>query len=78
MPIKVAINGFGRIGRCLARIIATEVKDIELVAINSRAGAEVHAHLLRHDSVHGPFPGTVEAKSDRLVINGKAITVWID
>jgi glyceraldehyde 3-phosphate dehydrogenase len=73
MPIKVAINGFGRIGRCLARIIATEVKDIELVAINSRAGAEVHAHLLRHDSVHGPFPGTVEAKSDRLVINGKDV-----
>jgi glyceraldehyde 3-phosphate dehydrogenase len=73
MPIRVAINGFGRIGRCLARIIATEVKDVELVAINSRAGAEVHAHLLRHDSVHGPFPGTVEAKSDRLVINGKEV-----
>jgi glyceraldehyde 3-phosphate dehydrogenase len=73
MPIRVAINGFGRIGRCLARIIATEVKDIELAAINSRAGAEVHAHLLRHDSVHGPFPGTVEAKSDRLVINGKDV-----
>ncbi|MEJ2091812.1 MAG: type I glyceraldehyde-3-phosphate dehydrogenase [Syntrophobacterales bacterium] len=73
MPIRVAINGFGRIGRCLARIIATEVKDIELVAINSRAGAEVHAHLLRHDSVHGPFPGSVEAKSDRLVINGKDV-----
>jgi glyceraldehyde 3-phosphate dehydrogenase len=73
MPIRVAINGFGRIGRCLARIIATEVKDIELVVINSRAGAEVHAHLLRHDSVHGPFPGTVEARSDRLIINGKDV-----
>ena len=70
MPLKVAINGFGRIGRCLARIIFTKVKDVELVAINSRAGAEVHAHLLRHDSVHGPFPGTVEAHPDRLVING--------
>jgi len=73
MPIRVAINGFGRIGRCLARIIATEVKDVELVAINSRAGAEVQAHLLRHDSVHGLFPGTVEAKSDRLIINGKEV-----
>ena len=73
MPIRVAINGFGRIGRCLARIIATEVKDVELVAINSRAGAKVHAHLLRHDSVHGHFPGTVEAKSDGLVINGKEV-----
>jgi len=75
MPIRVAINGFGRIGRCLARIIATEVKDVELVAINSRAGAEVHAHLLRHDSVHGPFPGTVEALPDRLLINGKEVVL---
>ncbi len=73
MPIRVAINGFGRIGRCLARIIATEDKDVELVAINSRAGAEIHAHLLRHDSVHGLFPGTVEAKSDGLIINGKEV-----
>ena len=73
MPIRVAINGFGRIGRCLARIIATEIKDVDLVVINSRAGAEVHAHLLRHDSVHGPFPGTVEARPDRLIINGKDV-----
>ncbi|MFW6127205.1 MAG: type I glyceraldehyde-3-phosphate dehydrogenase [Thermodesulfobacteriota bacterium] len=73
MPIRVAINGFGRIGRCLARIIATDAKDVDLVAINSRAAAEVHAHLLRHDSVHGHFPGTVEAKSDRLIINGKEV-----
>jgi glyceraldehyde 3-phosphate dehydrogenase len=73
MPLRVAINGFGRIGRCLARIIATEVKDIELAVINSRAGAEVHAHLLKYDSVHGTFPGTVEARSDRLLINGKEV-----
>ena len=75
MPIRVAINGFGRIGRCLARVIATEVKDVTLVAINSRAGAEVHAHLLRYDSVHGPFPGTVEALSHRLIINGKDVVL---
>jgi glyceraldehyde 3-phosphate dehydrogenase len=73
MPLRVAINGFGRIGRCLARIIATEVKDIELAVINSRAGAEVHAHLLKYDSVHGTFPGTVEARSDHLLINGKDV-----
>lgn len=73
MPLRVAINGFGRIGRCLARIIFTELKDVELAVINSRAGAEVHAHLLRHDSVHGPFPGTVEARPDRLLINGKEV-----
>ncbi len=73
MPIRVAINGFGRIGRCLARIIATEVKDVELVALNSRGDNQVQAHLLRHDSVHGPFPGTVEAYPDHLVINGKKV-----
>jgi glyceraldehyde 3-phosphate dehydrogenase len=75
MPIRVAINGFGRIGRCLARVIATDVKDIQLVAINSRAGAEVHAHLLRHDSVHGPFPGTVTARPERLIINGQDVVL---
>jgi glyceraldehyde 3-phosphate dehydrogenase len=78
MPIRVAINGFGRIGRCLARIIATQVKEVELVAINSRAGAEVHAHLLRHDSVHGPFPGTVEAHSDSLIINSHKVHLTQD
>jgi glyceraldehyde 3-phosphate dehydrogenase len=75
MPIRVAINGFGRIGRCLARVIATAVKDVELVAINSRADSEVHAHLLRHDSVHGPFPGAVEARPDSLIINGREVHI---
>lgn len=76
MPVKVAINGFGRIGRCLARIIFTENLDVELVAINSRAAAEVHAHLLQHDSVHGTFSGAVEAKSDRLLISGKEVHLY--
>ncbi|OGP73795.1 MAG: type I glyceraldehyde-3-phosphate dehydrogenase [Deltaproteobacteria bacterium RBG_13_58_19] len=75
MPIRVAINGFGRIGRCLARIIATEIKDVELVVINSRGDSVVQAHLLRHDSVHGPFPGTVEARPDSLIINGKEVKI---
>ncbi|MGQ9688855.1 MAG: type I glyceraldehyde-3-phosphate dehydrogenase [Desulfobaccales bacterium] len=75
MPLRVAINGFGRIGRCLARIIATEVKDVELVVINSRAAAEVHAHLLKYDSVHGPFPGTVEARGNRLFVNHKEVVL---
>jgi glyceraldehyde 3-phosphate dehydrogenase len=73
MPIRVAINGFGRIGRCLARIIATEGKDVELVVINSRGDSSVQAHLLRHDSVHGPFPGSVEARPDSLIINGREV-----
>jgi glyceraldehyde 3-phosphate dehydrogenase len=76
MPIKVAINGFGRIGRCLARIICTENLDIELAAINSRAGAQIHAHLLKYDSVHGTFKGTVEPKADGLVINGKDVPLF--
>ncbi len=75
MAIKVAINGFGRIGRCLARIIFTKDLDIELTAINSRAGAAVHAHLLKYDSVHGTFPLPVEAREDALLINGRKVTL---
>jgi glyceraldehyde 3-phosphate dehydrogenase len=73
MPVKVAINGFGRIGRCLARIIYTEDLDVELAAINSRSGPEIHAHLLKYDSVHGIFPGSVEHRTDSLRINGKEV-----
>ncbi len=76
MPIKVAINGFGRIGRFLLRIIAQrQEKDIEVVAINSRADSSVLAHLLRYDSVHGPFSGTVEAKAHALTVNGKEVAI---
>jgi glyceraldehyde 3-phosphate dehydrogenase len=73
MPVKVAINGFGRIGRCLARIIFTENVGVELVAINSRAPADIHAHLLKYDSVHGTFPLSVEVKNDNLVVDGREI-----
>jgi glyceraldehyde 3-phosphate dehydrogenase len=73
MPLKVAINGFGRIGRCLARIIFTQRRDLHLVAINSRAGAEVHAHLLKYDSVHGTFPSEVEVKGGNLWIDGTEV-----
>lgn len=75
MSLKVAINGFGRIGRCLARIIFTEDLDIELAAINSRAPAAVHAHLLKYDSVHGTFPLPVETEQDALVINGHRVAL---
>jgi glyceraldehyde 3-phosphate dehydrogenase len=75
MPVKVAINGFGRIGRCLARAIATAGKDLELVAINSRASIDKDVHLLRYDSIHGHFPGTVAARGDNLVINAREIKV---
>ncbi len=74
MPVRVAINGFGRIGRCLARLIA-EKGVVDLVAINSRADTTRDVHLLRYDSVHGRFPGTVEARDDSLFLNGKEVRI---
>ena len=63
MAVKVAINGFGRIGRNVLRaIIESGRKDIEVVAINDLGPVETNAHLLRYDSVHGRFPGTVTVK----------------
>jgi glyceraldehyde 3-phosphate dehydrogenase len=74
MSVRVAINGFGRIGRCLARLIAWK-KELELVAINSRADTERDVHLLRYDSVHGRFSGTVEAREETLYLNGKEVHI---
>lgn len=74
MSVKVAINGFGRVGRYLVRVCAGR-EDIEVVAINSRANPEVLAHLLRYDSVHGPFPGKVEVKDNFLIVNGMEIVI---
>jgi glyceraldehyde 3-phosphate dehydrogenase len=75
MTVKVAINGFGRIGRCLTRLMATTDKDLELVAINSRADIARDLHLFKYDSVHGRFPGTVAAHRDNLVINDREVRV---
>jgi glyceraldehyde 3-phosphate dehydrogenase len=75
MALKVAINGFGRIGRCVARIIA-ERDDVEITAINDLAPAEELAYLMRYDTVHGRFNGTVEVDGDSLVINGKRIRLF--
>jgi len=56
MSIRIGINGFGRIGRLVARALSEyDIKDVELVAINSPGAAETSAHLLRYDSVHGRF-----------------------
>ena len=74
MPVRVAINGFGRIGRCLARLI-TGMKELELVAINSRADTERDIHLLRYDSVHGRFAGTAATRDDTLYLNGKEVRI---
>ncbi len=76
MTIKLGINGFGRIGRCVFRAIYAD-KDcgIEVVAINDLMDPFTLAHLLKHDSVHGRFDGTVEAVEDGIIVNGKKIVV---
>lgn len=71
MAIKVGINGFGRIGRLLYRAAMEKNANIDFVAINDLADAKTNAHLLKYDSVHGRFPGTVEVKGNDLVVNGK-------
>ena len=76
MTVKVAINGFGRIGRLVARaIIERGAGDLELVAINDLADAKSNAWLFSRDSVHGKYPGTVTAEGNDLVIDGKHIRV---
>ena len=73
---KVAINGFGRIGRLVARaILERDDHELELVAINDLADAKANAMLFKRDSVHGTFPGEVSADGDSMIINGKRIRV---
>ncbi|HEI9719628.1 TPA: glyceraldehyde-3-phosphate dehydrogenase [Proteus mirabilis] len=74
MTIKVGINGFGRIGRIVFRT-AQERSDIEIVGINDLLDAEYMAYMLKYDSTHGRFNGTVEVKDGHLVVNGKTIRV---
>jgi glyceraldehyde 3-phosphate dehydrogenase len=73
---QVAINGFGRICRLVARaILERDDHDLELVAINDLADAKSNAMLFKRDSVHGPFPGEVSAEGDAMIVNGKRIKV---
>jgi len=74
--IKVGINGFGRIGRLVSRIILADYTDtIEIVAVNDLTDAKTLAHLFKYDSVHGRFKGEVKAEGDYLLINGSKIKV---
>jgi len=75
MAIKVGINGFGRIGRLLYRAALERNANIDFVAINDLADAKTNAHLLKYDSVHGRFPGTVDVKGNELIVNGKTLKV---
>jgi glyceraldehyde 3-phosphate dehydrogenase len=73
MTVLLGINGFGRIGRLAFR--AAQGKDIEVVGINDLTDAKTLAHLLKWDSIHGPFPGTVEAAENAIVVDGKKISI---
>jgi glyceraldehyde 3-phosphate dehydrogenase len=75
MPVRVGINGFGRIGRNVFRAAQAAEADIEWVAVNDLTDNETLAHLLRYDSILGPYPGTIELVDDGLVVDGKKILV---
>jgi glyceraldehyde 3-phosphate dehydrogenase len=75
MSIKVAINGFGRIGRNFVRC-SIQDPELEIVGINDITKPEVHEHLLKYDSVLGRFSGTVELRDGNLVVNGKKIKIF--
>ena len=75
MAIRVAINGFGRIGRLLFRAAIERKAKIDFVAVNDVTDAKTLAHLLKYDSVHGPFPGEVKATENSIIVNGKEIKV---
>ncbi|MHC4607003.1 MAG: type I glyceraldehyde-3-phosphate dehydrogenase [Planctomycetota bacterium] len=72
MAIRVGINGFGRIGRLVFRVLAAR-PEFEVVAINDIADVKTNAHLLRYDSVFGKFQGTVEEKENALIVNGREV-----
>jgi glyceraldehyde 3-phosphate dehydrogenase len=75
MPVRVGINGFGRIGRNVFRAAHEQGADVEWVAVNDLTDAATLAHLLKYDSNYGPFPGTVEASEGGLVVDGTEVKV---
>jgi glyceraldehyde 3-phosphate dehydrogenase len=77
MPIKVGINGYGRIGRNVLRALyeANRQKEIQIVALNDLGDAQTNAHLTRYDTVHGRFKGDVQVEGDAMIVNGDRIKV---
>jgi len=75
MAVKIGINGFGRIGRQVLRVVTKGQSNIEVVGINDITDAKTLAHLLKYDSTQGKFDGTVEAKENAIVVNGKEIPI---
>lgn len=79
MPVRVGINGFGRIGRLSLRtILARHPDNIEVVAVNDLTDSRTNAHLFKYDSTYGPFDGTVQVEENDFVVNGKKITVFAE
>ncbi len=79
MAHKIAINGYGRIGRCVHRILAGQANpELDIVAINDITSPAALAHLLKYDSVHRRFQGTVEVKEKSIVVNGKEIPIFAE
>ncbi len=78
MAIKVAINGFGRIGRMTLRSVfeTDRTGEIDFVAVNDLGDTETNAYLMKHDTAHGPFPGTVEIDGEDMIVNGDRIKVF--
>src|ERR1700712_1288306 len=75
MPVRVGINGFGPIGLTLFRAAHAQNADIEWVAVNDLTDSKTLAHLLKYDSILGPYPGTVEVSDDGIVVDGKPLKV---
>jgi glyceraldehyde 3-phosphate dehydrogenase len=75
VTVRVAVNGFGRIGRNFLRALHSAEHDIEIVAVNDLVSADANAHLLRYDSTYGRFAGTVEVTDGHLIVDGQKITV---
>jgi glyceraldehyde 3-phosphate dehydrogenase len=80
MAVKIAINGYGRIGRNILKALfeSSRTNELEIVAINDLGDAESNAYLTQYDSAHGTFPFAVEAKDDALIIDGKEIKVFAE
>ena len=79
MTVRVAINGFGRIGRNIVRAIyESDRKDIVVVAVNDLGPVETNAHLLRYDSVHGRFPSEVKVEGDTITVGSDSFKVFAE
>lgn len=78
MTVRVGINGFGRIGRNVFRAAKAAGADLELVAVNDLTDPKTLAHLIKYDSILGPYPGTVEATDNGLLVDGKEIKVFAE